>query len=295
MSSNSGPLSKETVAPAGGRAFPWPAIIWFAVLLILCYAPVLLRLINQWSTDEDMGHGFFVPLVAGYMVWQKRDRLLETAAAPSWWGLAVIGYGAVQLYAATLGAELFLARTAFLISLIGVLLFLGGFPYLRVLAFPLFLLFFMVPIPAIVYNQITFPLQLFATRLAEHALSAFGIPVLREGNILELASQRLSVVEACSGIRSLLSLSFLSLVYAWFFDRKGWMRPVLLIATVPIAIVANASRVTVTGLLGEIKPELAEGFFHTASGWVIFMVALIILVVFHQVVNKVYRLSHAGK
>jgi exosortase len=295
MSSNSGPLSEEAVAPAGGRAFPWPAIIWFAVLLILCYAPVLLRLINQWSTDADMGHGFFVPLVAGYMVWQKRDRLLETAAAPSWWGLAVIAYGAVQLYVATLGAELFLARTAFLISLIGVLLFLGGFPYLRVLAFPLFLLFFMVPIPAIVYNQITFPLQLFATRLAEYALSAFGIPVLREGNILELASQRLSVVEACSGIRSLLSLSFLSLVYAWFFDRKVWMRPVLLIATVPIAIVANASRVTATGLLGEIKPELAEGFFHTASGWVIFMVALIILVVFHQVVNKVYRLSHAGK
>jgi exosortase len=256
---------------------------------------VLARLVWQWSTDEDMGHGFFVPVVAGYIAWQKRQQLRAIAPAPSWWGMVLIVYGAVQLFVATLGAELFLARTAFVISLGGVVLFLGGFAYLRLFFFPWLLLFFMVPIPAIVYNQITFPLQILATRMAEAALAVFGVPVLREGNILELASQRLSVVEACSGIRSLLSLSFLSLVYAWFFDKKVWMRFVLLIATVPIALVANASRVTITGLLTEFKPELAEGFFHTASGWVIFMVALVILVVFHQFVNKVYRLFRAGQ
>jgi exosortase len=253
---------------------------------------VLLRLVRQWSTDEDMGHGFFVPVVAGYIAWRKWKQVDAPAPAPSWWGLAVIIYGALQLFVATLGAELFLARTAFVISLGGMVLLLWGFPYLRFFFFPWLLLFFMVPIPAIVYSQITFPLQLLASRLAEAALALFGIPVFREGNILELASQRLSVVEACSGIRSLLSLSFLSLVYAWFFDRKVWMRFVLLVATVPIALVANASRVTVTGLLSEYKPELAEGFFHTASGWVIFMVALAILVVFHQLVNWVYRKFH---
>lgn len=275
------------------RPLPWTTALWFGILLLLCYAPVLVRLVQQWSTDEDMGHGFLVPVVAGYIAWRKREQLRGLAPAPNWWGMVVIVYAAVQLYVATLGAELFLARTAFVISLGGVVLFLGGFPYLRLFLFPWLLLFFMVPIPAIVYNQITFPLQLLASRLAEAALGVLGVPVLREGNVLELASQRLSVVEACSGIRSLLSLSFLSLVYAWFFDQKVWMRFVLLIGTVPIAIVANASRVTITGLLSEYKPELAEGFFHTVSGWVIFMVALAILVAFHQLVNWVYRLFHA--
>lgn len=119
-----------------------------------------------------------------------------------------------------------------------------------------------------------------------------NIPVLRDGNILELASQKLSVAEACSGIRSLLSLSFLSLVYAYFFDRKVWMRWVLLFATVPIAIIANSARVTLTGVFSEIDPALAEGFFHEAEGWVIFIVALVILVVVHQSLNWVYRRWH---
>jgi exosortase len=281
--------------PIGATTRPWLPIIWFGALLILSYLPVLDRLVRQWSTDEDMGHGFFVPAITGYIAWQKRDELNALRPSPNWWGLALVLYAAVQMYVATLGAELFLARTAFVFSLIGVVLFLGGTGYLRVLGFPLLLLFFMIPIPAIIYNQITFPLQLLASRVAEGALTLIGVPVLREGNVLELANQRLSVVEACSGIRSLLSLSFLSLVYAYFFDAKVWMRAVLLVSTIPIAIVANASRVTLTGLLTEFKPELAEGFFHSASGWVIFMVALAILVGFHQVLNHTWRFFHAKR
>ena len=273
---------------------PWPAVGWFAALLLVCYAPVLQRLVRQWIDDQDMGHGFFVPIVAGYIIWLKRQELLSESPSPTWWGLLVVAWGALQLLVATLGAELFLARTAFVISLIGVVLTLAGFRILRKVAFPLFLLFFMVPIPAILYNQVTFPLQLFASQVADWALSVLGIPVLREGNILELASQRLNVVEACSGIRSLLSLSFLSLVYAYFFDKKIWMRPVLLVATLPIAILANAGRVTLTGVVSEYDAELARGVFHYASGWVIFMIALIILVGFHQVVNFFYRRLHAG-
>jgi exosortase len=152
----------------------------------------------------------------------------------------------------------------------------------------LFLLFFMVPIPAIIYSRITFPLQLLASRVAEFVLTLLDVPVLREGNILELPEQRLSVVEACSGIRSLLSLTFLSLVYGYFFESRTWIRVVLFLATVPIAIVANASRVTLTGLLTQFRPELAEGFFHTAQGWVIFMVALFIMVFVHQLLTRVY-------
>jgi len=274
------------------RRIPWEQLAWFALLLAACYGQVLLRLVTQWSHDDDMGHGFFVPMVAAYIAWQRREELLATKAEPNWWGLALVAWGAAQLYVATLGAELFLARTAFLISLTGIVLLTGGTKVLRILAFPLFLLLFMVPIPAIIYNVVTFRLQLLASRLAEAALSLLGVPVLREGNILELASQRLSVVEACSGIRSLLTLSFLSLVYAYFFDQRVWMRWVLLAATIPIALVANASRVTVTGLLSEVNPELAEGIFHTASGWVIFMVGLGLLIVVHMAVSKGWKLVY---
>src|ERR1017187_2663504 len=250
------------------KRLPWVAWAWFGALLLLSYAPVLWRLVRQWDSDPDMGHGFFVPLVVGYIVWQKRAELLGLESAPNWGGLGAELYGGLQLRIATLGAELLLARTAFVISVIGVVLLLGGTAWVRALAFPLFLLFFMIPIPTVVYNSITFPLQLLASRVSTQALDLMQIPVLREGNVLELAEQKLSVVEACSGIRSLLSLTFLSLVYGYFFESKVWMRVVLFVSTIPIAIVANASRVTLTGVLTEYKPELAEGFFHTASGWV---------------------------
>jgi len=163
-------------------------------------------------------------------------------------------------------------------------LLLGGTPLLKKLAFPLFLLCFMVPLPALIFNSLTFPLQILASKLADVALTALDVPVLREGNILELPNQKLSVVEACSGIRSLLSLTFLSLVYGYFFEKKTWIRVMLFVATVPIAIIANGSRVTITGILTQIKPELAEGFFHESTGWVIFMIALGILLLFHRAV-----------
>jgi len=227
---------------------PWLSIAWFGVLLIGCFAPVLGRLIHQWDHDPDMGHGFFVPLVAGFIVWQQRDELAALKPEPNLWGLALVLLGALQLMLGTLGAELFTARLAFVVSLIGVVWFLGGTVILKKLAFPLFLLFFMIPIPAIIYSSLTLKLQIFASRLADEALTLLDIPVFREGNILDLPNQRLSVVEACSGIRSLLSLTFLSLVYGYFFEKKNWLRVLLFFSTIPIAIVANGSRVTITQL-----------------------------------------------
>lgn len=271
------------------RPIPFVAIAWFAVLLIVAYFPTIKHLVEQWSTDEDVGHGFFVPVVAGYIAWQRRDRLLAIEWKPAWWGVGVMLWGILQSYVGALGAELFLQRTALLITLVGLLLVLGGVNLVRALAFPLLLLPFMIPIPAVIYNQITFPLQLFATATAEYVLGLLGIPVLRDGNVLELASQKLNVVEACSGIRSLLSLTFLSLVYAYFFDKHVWMRWALLIGTVPIAILANAGRVSITGILSEINPELAHGFFHSLEGWIIFLIAFAMLLVLHVAIRAVYR------
>jgi len=279
-------------APVKVRTISWAAVAWFGILLIAAYFPILVKLVNQWSTDDDVSHGFFVPIVAGYIAWTRRDALLRIEWKPVWWGIGLLLWAAIQAYLGLLGAELFLQRTAFLMSLLGLLLVLGGTALVRELLFPLLLLPFMIPLPTVIYNQITFPLQLFASAVAEKSLEVLNVPVVRDGNILELASQKLSVAEACSGIRSLLSLSFLSLVYAYFFDRKIWMRWVLLIATVPIAIVANSARVTLTGLFSEIDPSLAQGFFHEAEGWVIFVVALVMMVVVHLIINFVYRRVH---
>lgn len=273
--------------------FSWQAItplVWVSILLLICFAPTLRLLVHEWMTNDDMGHGFFVPLLAGYIVWLKRGDLI-LPAKPCNWGLVLVVYAALQLYIATLGAELFLARTSFVISVMGVTLFLWGAANFRTLLFPLLLLFFMVPLPAIIFNQLTFPLQLFASQVAETALMALGIPTLREGNVLELPSQKLSVVEACSGIRSLLSLTFLALVYGYFFDKRPWMKWVLLVVTIPIAITANAARVTITGILSERDPELAQGFFHMAEGWIIFAVAMVLLALAHQLISwavKIY-------
>lgn len=290
MSSVANPVAPPPEQYGNRAQIPWTAIAWFAALLILGYLPVLARLVAQWNNDEDMGHGFFVPIVALYVAWLNKDRFDWQARRTNPLGLAVVAFSALQLYIGTLGAELFLARTAFLEAVFGSVLYLGGFAAVRAFAFPMFLLCFMVPIPGVVYNQITFPLQLLASQIAAAILEIFGVPVLRDGNVLELPSQRLSVVEACSGIRSLLSLSFLSLVYGYFFDRRRWMRTVLFLSTVPIAIAANAGRVTLTGILSEINPELAHGFVHTASGWVIFMIALAMLAVWHRLLHLAAKL-----
>ena len=269
---------------------PWPRLVTIGVVVLVCYAPILSRLISQWIENPDMGHGFFVPLVSGYIVWQRRSQLIVLKPEPSRWGLLIVIWGAIQMVIGVLGTELFTSRTAFVITVIGVIAALGGKPFLRALAFPLALLFLMVPIPTVVYNQLTFPLQMLASQLAAGALSLLGIPVLRDGNILELANGRLSVVEACSGIRSLLSLTFLSLVYGYFFEKKTWIRVTLFLATIPVAILANGGRVTLTGILYEIRPELAEGFFHESTGLVIFFAAGVILFLIHQILGRTSHL-----
>ncbi len=270
------------------RTIPWNLIAWFTALLIAGNFPILKRLAEQWWNDGDMNHGFLVPLVAGYIAWQEREKLLALEYKPNWWGIAVMVWAAAQGYLGMLSAELFLQRTSVLILLLGLLLVLGGTALVRALLFPLLLLPFMIPIPELIYNRITFPLQLFASSVAETVLGWINIPVLREGNILVLASQTLSVAEACSGIRSLLSLSFLSLVYAYMFDKRVWMRWALLAGTVPIAILANAGRVTITGILSEeVSPDFAHGIYHSLEGFLIFVIAGAMLVGLHAVINVI--------
>jgi exosortase len=278
------PLVKVQQATTGSKV-DWPSILWFGVLLIACYAPILYRMATQWANDENMGHGFFVPLVAGYIVWERRAQLAATPIKTNWWGLVIVILGGLLSVVATLGAELFTARLSFVVALVGTVLFLCGTRWIKILSFPLALLLFMIPIPAIIYSALTLRLQMLASELGEILISAMGIPVLREGNTLRLPSQTLDIVDACSGIRSLLSLLFLSLVYTYFMDKKVWMRWALLVATVPIAICANGIRVAVTGLLSEINTKLASGAYHETEGYIVFIVALAALIGTHRLLN----------
>lgn len=288
MSETGGTPPAAQTAPA--PPIPWTKVAWIIGLLVVSYLPILARMANQWSSDDDMSHGFFVPAVSAYIAYQRRDELLNTEARPAVLGLLLMSWSFVQMCIGILGAELFLQRSAFVGSVWGAVLYLGGWPFFRALTLPLLMLPLMVPLPAVIYNQVTFPLQLFASAVAEQTLSLLGIPVLRDGNVLELANQKLSVVEACSGIRSLLSLTFLSLVYGYMSEKSLAIRWAIFLASIPIAVAANSFRVSATGVISEYNPELAKGFLHTLEGGVAFAFAFILMILFHVTLKKILAL-----
>ena len=264
-------------------------IACFAVLaLVVCYLSTLRGMCNQWWTDEDMSHGFAVPLVIAWIVWRERARWLTLPVSPTWWGLPLLAGAAAMQMVSMLGLGLFASSVAFLGSVAGAVLCLRGFGFLRVWAFPLGLSLFMLPKLAIVYSQTTLPLQLLASRLAASLLSTTGFRVVREGVILDVAGHRVSVVEACSGVRYLLSLAFIAVVFAYLADVKAWMRWVLLLAAVPIAILANAIRIAMAAAI----PALDSGTPHEVAGWGVFVLCLILIFLVHRTFNSLYTWSH---
>jgi exosortase len=257
------------------------------VLLICIYYKVIGKLVLDWWEITDFSHGFLVPIFSGYLVWTKRKTLIQTRISPEWSGIALILGGLLLLLLGTYGAELFLSRVSLILLLAGLILWFGGWLLLKELRFALLVLILAIPIPAIVLNQITIPLQILASKLASGLLPLFGVPVLREGNVIVLPSMRLEVAEACSGIRSLISLVTLAVFYGYFVERSYLRRVGLVVASVPIAIVANAIRIFGTGLCVQYwDPDKAEGFFHEFSGWVIFLVSLACLFAVHWTISS---------
>ena len=259
-----------------------------ALALLLCYASTLRGMFDQWWNDEDMSHGFAVPLVIAWIVWRERARWLALPVSPSWWGFLLLAGAAAMHAISSLGLGLFASSVAFVVSAVGVILGLGGFAFLRVWAFPIALSLFMLPKLAIVYNKTTLPLQLLASQLATGVLSGIGFKVIRQGVILDVGGHQVSVVEACSGVRYLLSLAFISVVFAYLADVKSWMRWVLLLAAVPIAIVANAVRVAVSAAV----PALDSGTPHEVAGACVFVLCLILIFLTHRLFNSLYTWSH---
>ncbi len=245
---------------------------------------------GQWLHDPNYSHGFFVPAFSLYVIWNERDRLKKLPLAPSWTGLLVLTVALMVLLAGVLGAELFLARFSFLLSIGGLVVLTCGWNHLRAISFPWLFLLLMIPIPNIVFNQITFPLQLLASRAAAHTLPLLGVPVLREGNIIQLPAMALEVAEACSGIRSLMSLTTLAIIFGYLMEPRNSIRVILAIASVPIAVIANSLRIIGTGLLVQYwDPDKAQGFFHAFSGWLIFVVSLILLFLLHRALQFFWK------
>lgn len=267
---------------------PLAAAVLAGVAFAALFFDVGRKLVSDWATDDNYSHGFLVVPVALFLAWERRQALIAAARRPSGLGLVVIVGSLAVLTAGTLGAELFLTRVAIIGVLVGLVLFAFGWAHLRLLAFPLAFLLLMIPLPAIVFNQIALPLQLLASQVGEAGLRLFGVPVLREGNVMVLASTTLEVAEACSGIRSLISLLTLGIVYGYFMDSRAWVRWVLALATVPIAVFTNGLRVAGTGIAAHhYGPEAAEGFLHTFSGWLVFVSALALLFVVRELLSRV--------
>jgi exosortase len=268
------------------KQFIWPGV--FIMLTFIIYAPILKQLIIQWWSDPDYGHGFLVPLISGYVLRHQRSRWLNVEIKPSNFGFLVMLGGIVLLLGGSLGAELFTSRFSLLVLLAGMVLFLAGWKTLRAVSFPLGFLVLMIPIPVIIYNQITFPLQLFASRVATSWLELLQVPVLRDGNVLILPNYSLEVVEACSGVRSLMTLITLAIAYGYLIESRRWVRYALAFLMIPIAIVSNAFRITGTGVLTyRFGPVAAEGFFHEFSGWIIFLVALVLMFICHLILRRI--------
>jgi exosortase len=267
------------------------ALLLFGLAIV--YWHVVQRLMEDWIVDGNYSHGWLIVPLAGYFAWERRERLAAAPVRPSWFGLVVLVGSILVLLAGLYGSELFLTRISLLGTVAGIVLYLYGWTHLRILAFPIAFLLLMIPLPAIVFNKIAFPLQLFASRVGESTISAAGIPVLREGNVLVLANTHLEVAEACSGIRSLVSLVTLGLVYGYFSDRRFWVRAVIVASTVPIAILANGARVAGTGIAAHyFGPAAAEGFFHEFSGWALFVVAFVMMLVVQKVILRVAPARH---
>jgi exosortase len=266
-------------------------VLQIAILLtsfLTLFGQTITEMIRDWSVNDNYSHGFLIPLIAAYMIWQKKEQLSHMCAKPSNIGLLVIISGMCMFIVGNIGAELFITRTAIVVTGIGLCIHSFGTRISMAIFVPLIYLMFMIPLPAIIWNKIAFPLQLMAAKLAMHCVQFIGIPLLREGNVLHLPNTTLEVVDACSGLRSLTSLLALSAAFAYILKISHAGKWILFLSAIPIAILVNILRLTATALLATYAgPETAQGFLHEMSGIIVFIVAFILLRALYGAIRKI--------
>ena len=261
-----------------------PLLCLVAALVLLCYWPVLQGLVSEWRHDEDMGHGLLVPVAAVWIAWQQRKRL--AVIRPSAWGLVFVLAGAALQFLGAISLGLFAGALGLICAIVGIVVAAGGLPWLRVLAFPLFLLLFMLPKPDFVWTHVTLPLQLLASQLAAVLVRFTGTGVLRAGNVLQVAGHPIAVEEACNGIRYLLSLGFVTLLWGRVTGLRGRRLALLGACAVPVAILVNALRVAAVAVMCRYDYPLAVGAFHDASGWAALALALVLVAVTERAIRR---------
>jgi exosortase len=289
------PLQKARMGNVS-MAVPRIQALVLLVLLLWLYHSILFRLVAQWGNDPNFSHGYFVPAFALYVLWSDRAKLRTLMPAPSWAGLPVVVLGLLMLVVGVLGVEIFTERVSLLVLLAGLIVVFVGPKFFGAVWFPWAFLFLMIPLPNLILQKITFPLQLLASKLATFMLRAVGIAVNLQGNVIYLASMTLEVIEACSGIRSLLSLITLALIYGYLMEKRVWARVMLAGSAVPIAVFANGFRIFGTGVLGQYwDPDKAQGFFHEFQGWLVFVVSLLLLFATHHLINLASKTPRIGE
>ncbi len=277
--------TSQTSASLWLKWLPYASI---ALLLAVLYYRVAIKLVYDWYTLPDYSHGFLVPLFAAFLVWDKRKILSTTPVKQTWSGIILVVVSIMVLILGVYGVDLFTSRMSFVMLLTGLIATFFGWAMVKALRFPLLVLILAIPFPTILFNQITFPLQLLASRIASDILPMLGVPTLHEGNIIELPVMKLEVAEACSGIRSLMSLFTLAVFYGYFLEKTTGRRILLALASIPIAVAANVARIVGTGLCVQYwDPDKALGFFHEFSGWVMFVISLSCLYLVHRAMRLI--------
>ncbi|WP_235011484.1 exosortase/archaeosortase family protein [Bryocella elongata] len=286
------PGGESADSPNLGRQPLLPILVLAAPILFL-YWRISFKLVSDWYNFGDDSHGFLIPFFVLFLLATERQRYLRVPTSSDWSGIPLVVLALLTLMVGVFGADLFLQRLSFVLLVAGLVWSLLGRRMLVALRFPIGVMLLGIPLPTLVLNHITFPLQLLASRVASGMLPLAGVPVLREGNVINLPAMQLEVAEACSGIRSLMSLLTVAIIFGYFVERTNMRRVLLALASIPIAVAANSIRIFGTGLCVQYwDPDKAMGFFHEFSGWLIFLVSLSLLYAVHLVMG---RFDRAGK
>ena len=256
----------------------WAFLVVAACMLVFAFWNSIADMVHRWNVKEEYGYGYMIPVITAFLIWQRRPQLAATEFRPSWLGVLVVAIGGGLFFLGEVATTYTLSQYALVIVIMGSALALMGWAAFRVVVGPLSLLFFMVPLPPFIFNTLSTKLQLISSSLGVAVIRAFDISVYLEGNVIDLGSYKLQVVEACSGLRYLFPLMSLSYVAAYLYKVEFWKRTVVFLSSIPITVLMNSFRIGVIGVLVEYSgPEQAEGFLHDFEGWVIFMACMGIL------------------
>ncbi len=262
--------------------------------IVFAYFQTIQGLISQWGTSEDYSYGMLIFPISLYLIWERRNRLKEAPIRTDWRALPFVLFCGIVFVLGELGAELFTTRVSMLLMVIGAVWLLFGYPVLKAVRFPLFFLFFMLPLPGMIHRNVSFPLQILSSEISVNLLRLLGFSAFREGNVIDLGISQLQVVEACSGLRFLLPLISIGVLFAFFDQKKTWERLILILMTIPIAVAANVFRIAGTGIMTNLwGSKAADGFFHAFSGWAVFMFCAAVFGIISWALSRIGPKAHS--